>query len=410
MKEQEFDIYVRNTLRNAEESVSPEVWEGVAAGLERRRKVVPFWRYAAASVAAAAAVVAGFVFLKPSAGTIEEHSQPTSIFIVESSEATPQEAPSVPEGQEEVLPIRKQIAGKQVRTAHQLPALQEPVGEPVAMEEPGANEPALAQEEVPATIPSEAFQESAPAEEPVSAGEDNVLLEKLAREEDRQEFHRGFGFTASGNVQGNQRREVGSKMPPRQFGAPSAAQGKGIYNASPETSFSLPLSAAIGITYSFAPQWSVGTGVRYTYMGRTFTGQYNTGEGYWIPFDGNAATDIDNLQHWVGVPVNFYFSFLNQSRWHVHVFTGGAVEFLVRNDYLIHNTPKDIHFIEKSSAPQWSADLGVGIEYQLSPFLSLYLDPQFRYYFATQNQPRSLRTIQPLRFDIEAGLRFNLGR
>ena len=83
MNEKEFDIQVRNLLQSAEEPVSPKVWEGVAAGLDKRRRIVPvrFWGYA--SALAAAAAVALVVLLKPAAPVVEpEHSNP-SIFMSE---------------------------------------------------------------------------------------------------------------------------------------------------------------------------------------------------------------------------------------------------------------------------------------------------------------------------------------
>ena len=59
MKENEFDIYVRDLMEGAEESVSPKVWKGVEAGLGRSaRRVVPAWLWsglAATGIAAAAA-------------------------------------------------------------------------------------------------------------------------------------------------------------------------------------------------------------------------------------------------------------------------------------------------------------------------------------------------------------------
>ena len=64
MIESEFDKYVRDLLQNAEEEVSPRVWEGVAAGLAKKRRVVPVWGWAAASLAAAAAVVAAVVVFR----------------------------------------------------------------------------------------------------------------------------------------------------------------------------------------------------------------------------------------------------------------------------------------------------------------------------------------------------------
>ena len=64
MKENEFDIYVRDLMAGAEESVSPDVWKGVEAGLNKaaRRRTVPVWVWRSmAGVAAAAAVVAAVI-------------------------------------------------------------------------------------------------------------------------------------------------------------------------------------------------------------------------------------------------------------------------------------------------------------------------------------------------------------
>jgi Anti-sigma-K factor rskA. len=79
MKENEFDIYVRDLMAGAEESVSPEVWKGVEAGLDKaaRKRVVPVWVWrSVAGVAAAAAVVAAVVLTGPEK-EINLSNQPT---------------------------------------------------------------------------------------------------------------------------------------------------------------------------------------------------------------------------------------------------------------------------------------------------------------------------------------------
>ena len=78
------------------------------------------------------------------------------------------------------------------------------------------------------------------------------------------------------------------------------------------------------------------------------------------------------------------------------------------NDFLLHSSPRDIHYHQGGFPLQWSAAVGLGMEFKLTPGIGLYLDPSFRYYFGTENQPRSIRTIQPLRVDLEAGVRFSL--
>lgn len=415
MKEQEFDIYVRNLLQNAEESVSPKVWEGVEAGL-RRKKLIPLWRRVALSAAAAAAVVVAFVLLRPAAPSEENHSQPTSsIFMTGDPSRVAQVLPEAP------IPVETpETVQEPVKTPSARPSSPVSVKEVSSFSEASASE-TPAEEEVPVVEPShpvEVPQASEPKEPqaasaetvtstqmPKASLEDQALLAQLASHPQKRQG--GFSFTASADLQSKSRREFGTASMPRQYGLPPSIDERkeGIYNASPETHFTMPVSAGVGLTYHFTPRWALGMGVRYTFMGRTFIGDYVSGDGYAI-----TETDINNNQHWMGIPVNIYFNFVNQGRWIVHAFAGGAAEFLLRNDYLVHNATKDIHFMEPALRPQWSVQLGVGVEFRLAPAVSLYLDPKLDYYFGTQNQPRSLRTIQPLRFDVEAGLRFNLGK
>ena len=392
MNEKEFDIQVRNLLQSAEEPVSPKVWEGVAAGLDKRRRIVPvrFWGYA--SALAAAAAVALVVLLKPAAPVVEpEHSNP-SIFM---SEASGETVPEV----EEVLPMEETpvaVAPSPRRNPHLLAQASK---ELLAVEEP-------AQESTPEEIretPRETVPEVVPEAVPETRKDDNALLNQLAFEEKTAaKAPQAVSLSAFGNLQTSQRSGIHSQY--RRYGAPSRDAEVGIYNESPEVSFALPFSVGLGLQFNITPRWAVGTGIRYTSLQRTFMGDYK-GEGFYLP-----QTDIDNHQHWLGVPVNVYYSFVNTHRWNVHAFAGGAAEWLLDNDFLIHNSPSDIHYHLRGSSPQWSAGVGLGVEFKITPFLGIYIDPSFRYFFATERQPRSLRTIQPLRFDVEAGLRFNIGK
>ena len=54
---------------------------------------------------------------------------------------------------------------------------------------------------------------------------------------------------------------------------------------------------------------------------------------------------------------------------------------------------------------QWSAGVAVGAEYLLGKNIGLYADPMLTYYFYNY-QPKSIRTVQPLQFKLEIGLRY----
>ena len=106
--------------------------------------------------------------------------------------------------------------------------------------------------------------------------------------------------------------------------------------------------------------------------------------------------------------MSVFFNIVNTGNWNFHARIDGMGEKLLDNHFLIHDTEGDIHLHEKTAGLQFSTGVGVGVEFRFSPYVGIYFDPTLRYYFDC-NQPRSLRTIQPLRMDFEAGLRFTLG-
>ena len=243
---------------------------------------------------------------------------------------------------------------------------------------------------------------------PESAVEDVDAFNQLVYSQQEKKEPRGFSFTAGGNIQSNSRGEVPSGIGYRAPGTIpllAPAVDHGVFNEQPELNFSLPFSLGLGVKFHFNSRLALGTGIRYTYMSRTFLADYRD-------IDQNIhiiQTDVDNHQHWLGVPLNFYFNIIDNGRWRLHTFVGGAGEFLVDNDYLIHASPKDIHYHQRGNNIQWSAAGGLGVEFRLTPAVGLYVDPSIRYYFGAANQPRSIRTIQPLRMEVEAGVRFSFG-
>jgi len=377
MKEQNFDQYLKSLLHDAEVEVSPRVWEGIAAQIGTPRRVAPVWGWwALASVAAAVAAFVLFRFT-PAAPVIG----PT-VTAIAADASFPQNRvqPVTPEVQIAALPRLRQLT-------------------------------AIASARLSGLVEGKAQQPSARMRNGVSADnklpsrvDDIYLLNQLAFAEKKPAGGEGLSLLASANFQGNERGQVNGASYPRAYMVPPDGAGEGIYNETPETSFRLPFSLGVGVRYSFDSRWALGTGIRYTNLGRTFVADFVSQEGIAI-----SQTDIDNQQHWLGIPVDIYYDIVNRGRWRVHSFIGGAFEYLVVNDFLIHYSPKDLHYTQHGTTPQWSAAAGLGVEFRITPRMGIYMDPNVRYYFNSEQQPRSLRTIQPLRFDIELGLRFSFG-
>ena len=400
MKENEFDIYVRDLMAGAEETVSPEVWKGVAAGLDKavRKRAVPMWLWrSVAGVAAAAAVVTGIVLFTPEKNLSNQPTIPTPV-----AEATDDPLPVLnePEGVA-ITPIAQQVTRLQGVTAYVPEIL---VEEETAIAEEVTEEPAPAEpERTPETV-----LPPVPQQDAVSSVEE--AFNRLAFEE--RKAHRRGSFSAGvlGNIQSNTRPESPASTIRRTASMFAPAPTKtGLYDERPEFSFGLPVSAGVSLRYDFGPRWGIGTGIVYTNLSRSFMASYAE-----MGADGTLAknlfdTDVTNQQHYLGIPLNLYFNIVNTGNWNFHVRMDGMAEKLIHNDFLVHDSEGDIRFNQPVDRFQYSAGFGIGVEFKFTPYLGLYLDPTIRYYFDC-GQPRSIRTIQPLRMDFEAGLRFNLGQ
>jgi hypothetical protein len=80
------------------------------------------------------------------------------------------------------------------------------------------------------------------------------------------------------------------------------------------------------------------------------------------------------------------------------------VERCLSDQYLIHSADNFL-WTKASQGVQFSAAVGLGIEFALTPHVGIYVDPSIRYWFDC-GQSKSIRTQQPLMAGMEAGIRF----
>lgn len=233
----------------------------------------------------------------------------------------------------------------------------------------------------------------------VAQVDDNYLLNELAWKE-KPLPGRDISLTAAGNFQAS------SKAPflSRRGAAAAAVAQEGVYNHAPESDKpGFPFSVGLGVKWNFAPRWAIGTGVNYTNLSRAFTADY-ADDGFVL-----TQVPVDNMQHWIGVPVNFYFDVVRSPRWRVHVLAGGEMDYLLANNFTIHGN-KPIPWQKKDTSFQWSAGVGAGAEYMITPRLGIYLNPTVRYYFThVSGADINGLPVHPVRFMMEGGLRFSIG-
>ncbi len=387
----EFDLMMKSILDEAREEVPGHVWEGVSSGLDkvaRRKTVVLWWKRSA--VGAAAAVVLGVFLTHHNAGEdfVPERGDGGMIAVVETQEtetdSTDMNMTLMAEA-EEVKPeniLRERVT-----------IVEETVEEETVEEETS--------EEIPETDPE-------PAPEKVSEKPDKSVHtaefypENWGEEGSRRK--RNVSITLSGVAGTNNALSQNSLRPMMRPQAAPAPKRTGIDETSVKSSYGIPLSFGVGVKFDLSRRWSIGTGVNYTFLSRQFYGKYTkvNEEG---AIENVISSDISNRQHYIGIPVNAFFDIINNDKISFYAYAGGTVEKCVSDNYNVLKAP--VSHKEKVEGVQLSANAGIGVEFMLGKHIGLYIDPSVRYYFKN-NQPKSIRTIQPLMLGFEMGFRARL--
>ena len=373
------DQDIRDILYNAEEPVSPGVWSAVAAGLDAKKRIVPAWMWGAMAFAAAAAVAVGVFLWRPNDIRLEEYS-PASPLAAQLQNSLP--GGIVMPTEVSSAPVRKAAAPIALREEATLEAVPTATINPVPLQKLSSRL---------AMPPHSSY---------VAQVDDNNLLNELAWEE-KPLPGRDISLTAAGNFQASSKAPFLSR---RGAAAAAVAPQEGVYNPVPESDKpGFPFSVGLGVKWNFAPRWAVGTGINYTNISRSFTANY-ADDGFVLP-----QVPVDNMQHWIGAPVNFYFDIVRSPRWRVHVLAGGEMDYLLANNFTVHGN-KPILWQKKDTSFQWSAGVGAGAEYMITPRLGIYLNPTVRYYFTlVSGADINGLPVHPVRFMMEGGLRFSIG-
>ena len=56
---------------------------------------------------------------------------------------------------------------------------------------------------------------------------------------------------------------------------------------------------------------------------------------------------------------------------------------------------------------QWSTNFGIGIQYQITPTIGIYTEPNLHYYFNNSNNIKTIRTEKPCNVTLPIGIRLS---
>ena len=160
--------------------------------------------------------------------------------------------------------------------------------------------------------------------------------------------------------------------------------------------FSTPISAGINVQKEFNKWLSVGVSLTYTLLRGEY--QVHTADKSYI---------VNQNTHYIGIPVSVYLRMVNTPHLTVYAVGGGAVDRAVADEYICQLNDVTTRQYVPVQGVQWSVYGGLGIEYKWSELMGIYIEPTVSHYF-DNNQPKSIRTVQPTQFRMELGVRFRI--
>lgn len=165
----------------------------------------------------------------------------------------------------------------------------------------------------------------------------------------------------------------------------------------------MPVKLGLTARYAFTNLLGIESGLTYFLLQSDIKRGSESTTGAW--------SSSDQTLHYLGVPLNLTFNFLNSKYVDVYASAGGMMEFGVKGrikttDHL-HNSMTSTH--QNAITPKgllWSVNATAGVQVNVLPSLGIYVEPGMSHHFKNDRQPRSSYTDKPTNFALGFGLRY----
>lgn len=374
------------SLMEGYKEAAPEgLWDAVRAGALPKRRFAP-WLYAAGGLVAAAAVALAVFLWRPVA------VEPSVV-----SSVVPGEVPSVVPG-EVLAETLTETAAEPVREQNEPQTFTEVPEQPVREQ----NEP-----ETLTNVPEQPIREqNAPqtfTEVPDSFTEKPKARTKSRRKRVELQLSTGAYLAQAASLSSGYGIPYSPGMDTKADSpSPTVPMLSRNRPSTTEGSHRQSLRLSLGVSYAFAPRWSVGSGLTYTAL----RSDYATTSG-------NTVTYATRHLYYLGVPLQMQFNALEWKRLSVFVSAGALFETAVGSRL---NTRAFIGEQQASESQQfpsvkdlrWSLTAGAGVQYQLFRYGALFLQPGFSWHIPNGGDVESYYSLHPCSFDLTFGYRFTL--
>ena len=405
MEDNRFDLEIRSMLENAREDVPEGLWQGIESRLPAPAKARPaaiWWKIASATGAVAAAVALTVFF-----STRPVVQNPVDIIPSQDSGLSQlMETPLAPEtGNMKSLSIGQVLGesvsetdGEDVTETAEESVVEENAAAGTAGKEETA--PAAGTEET-AVADETAVREENTAENWIRKYESADFDERGEELQGSRKEKRGVVLSAYADALSNSNTAKASDI--NMLKRPAVPQATTIEETG-ESRYAIPVAAGIGLRFDVSKRFSIGTGVSWSYLTRSFSGQFNELDAEGAIISQTGYTNIRNSQHYIGIPLNLYVDIIRKDFIDFYAYASGSANYCLSNRYQMD---KSKSYSPEGSNWQFSAGIGMGVEFIAAKKVGFYIDPSLNYWF-TAGEVRNIRTRQPLMLGLELGIRLHI--
>lgn len=165
----------------------------------------------------------------------------------------------------------------------------------------------------------------------------------------------------------------------------------------------VPVRIGIEAWYPIGEKWRIGSGLVYTRLTRKNTTTY-------IQLDKTTWSRKTDTASYLGIPLEVSRFLWNNSRWALYASAGAMIEFNLKSRSRQETQTEVYNKKEyRDKRPQFSAIAKLGLQYNVIDRIGVYLEPGASYYIHN-GADDNIYMSHPFRFDINLGIKINLGK
>ena len=165
----------------------------------------------------------------------------------------------------------------------------------------------------------------------------------------------------------------------------------------------VPVRIGLEAWYPIGEKWRIGSGLVYTRLTRKNTTTYTK-------IDKTTWSRKTETTSYLGIPLEVSRFLWNSRRWALYASAGAMIEFNLKSRS--HQETQTEVYNKKEyrdKRPQFSAIAKLGLQYNVIDRIGIYLEPGASYYIHN-GADDNIYMSHPFRFDINLGIKINLGR